>query len=159
MSRVYRLPFKALTLGTAVADLWAVTTGSSLNAVLEEIRLDPCATAVAEYTLSINLFTGSYTAGSGGSSLTPVPNDPGDAAASFTCKTQNTTQTVVGSGTKTTKDAGSWNLVNGWVHQPLDPRHRIIVPISSCLVLSLDTASTAIAVSGCMIVSEGSNQG
>jgi hypothetical protein len=38
------------------------------------------------------------TDGSGGSTCTPQPLDPGDAAASFTCKTNNTTQATT-SGT------------------------------------------------------------
>jgi len=159
MSRVYRLPFNALNLGTSKQDLWAITTGASLNAVLEEVRLDPCATGVSEFALTINLFTGSYAAGSLGSSLTPVKTDEADNAASFTVKLQNTTQTGVGTGVKINKDAGSWNLVNGWVWQPLDPRHRIIIPVSTCLVVSLDTTPGSQVVSGCLIVSEGNNQG
>jgi len=159
MSRVYRLPFKALNLSSAKQDLWAITTGSSLDAVLEEIRLDPCASAITDFNLSINLFTGSFSAGSGGSSLTPVQTDQADAAASFSCKLQNTTQTAVGTGTLKNKDAGAWNLVNGWVWQPVDPRHRILIPVSACLVISLDTTPSSQVVSGCAIVSEGSVQG
>lgn len=159
MSRVYRLPFNALSLSTVKQDLWAITTGSSLAAVLEEIRLDPCASAISEFDLSISLFTGSYTAGSGGATLTPAKTDQQETSASFTVKTQNTTQTAVGTGTKTVLDAGQWNLVNGWVWQPLDPRHRIIIPISACLVVSLDSTPASQVVSGCVIVSEGNSQG
>lgn len=159
MSRVYRLPFKALSLNTTTQDLWAITTGSSLNAVLEEVRLDPCAQSVTEFGVSLNLFTGSFTAGSGGTSATPQKTDQADVAATFTAKLQNTTQTATGSGTKLNLDAGQWNLVNGWVWQPLDPRHRIIVPVSCCLVVSLDSVPSSQTVSGCLIVSEGNNQG
>jgi hypothetical protein len=155
MARLYRLPFNALSLSTGKQDLWAITTGSSLQAVLEEIRLDPCATSISEFSLSINLFTGAFTAGSGGSTLTPTPTDPGDAAASFTCKLQNTTQTLVGSGTKVNKDAGQWNLANGWAWQPLKDGHRILVPISAALIVSLDSTPASQTVSGCLIMSEG----
>jgi hypothetical protein len=155
MSRVYRLPFNALGLSTNKQDLWAITTGSSLQAILEEVILDPCSTSVSEFSVSLNLFTGSFTAGSGGTTLTPSKTDQGDAAASFTVKTQNTTQTLVGSGTKTNEDAGQWNLANGWAWQPLAPGHRIIIPISSCLVISLDTTPASQTVSGRCIVSEG----
>jgi len=153
--RIYRLPFNALSLSTSKQDLWAITTGSSLPAKLEEIRLDPCATAISEFALSLNLFTGSFTAGSGGSSLTPLKTDQADAAASFTAKLQNTTQTAVGTGTKTNLDAGQWNLVNGWVWQPLKESHKILIPVSACLVVSLDTTPASQTVSGCVIVSEG----
>lgn len=155
MSRVYRLPFNALSLSTTAQDLWAITTGSALPAVLEEIRLDPCATAISEFSLTVDLFTGSFTAGSGGSTLTPAKTDEADAAATFTCKIQNTTRTVVGSGTKINKDAGQWQLVNGWVWQPLDPRHRILIPVSACLAIALNTVPASQTVSGCVIVSEG----
>ncbi len=152
--RVYRLPFNALGLSTNKQDLWAITSTSSMPFVLEEVRLDPCASSVSEFGVSINLFTGSYTAGSGGSSLTPAKTLNGDAAAVTTCKLQNTTQTAVGTGAKANLDAGQWNLVNGWVWQPLDPDHRIVVPVSACLVVSLDTTPASQTVSGCAIIRE-----
>ena len=152
--RIYRLPFNALGLSTGKQDLWAITSTSTMPFCLEEVRLDPCATSVAEFNLSVALFTGSFTAGSGGATLTPAKTVPGDAAASLTCKTQNTTQTAVGTGTKTALDAGQWNLVNGWVWQPLDPDHRLMVPISACLVVSLDSTPASQTVSGCAIVRE-----
>jgi hypothetical protein len=150
--RIYSIPFQALGLSTSVQDLWAVTTTSSMPCEIEEIRLDPCATSVSEFNVSLALFTGSYTAGSGGTSRTPRTRVQGDAAASTTCKTQNTTQTAAGSGAKTVLDAGAWNLVNGWVWQPLDPDHRICVPVSACLVVSLDSTPASQTVSGCLIL-------
>ncbi|HLH96427.1 MAG TPA: hypothetical protein VKW08_15030 [Xanthobacteraceae bacterium] len=152
--RVYRLPFNAQSLSTSKQDLWAITTTSASMGFLEEVRLDPCATSISEFSLSLSLFTGSYTAGSGGAALTPAKTIPGDAAATVTCKTQNTTQTAVGSGTKTVLDAGQWNLANGWAWQPLDPDHRILVPISACLVVSLDSTPSSQTVSGCAIFRE-----
>ena len=153
--RVYHLPFNALGLSTSKQDLWAITTGASLTAVLEEVILDPCAASISEFSISIALFTGSFTAGSGGATLTPAKTDEADAAATFTVKTQNTTQTAVGSGVKTVKRAGQWNLVNGWAWQPLSPAHRILIPVSACLVVSLDTVPASQTVSGNVIVSEG----
>jgi hypothetical protein len=152
--RVYRIPMNQLAIGTSKQDLWAITASSSIPLWLEEIRLDPIATSVAEYLLSIQLFTGSFTAGSGGASVTPTPTLPNDAAAGATAKIGNTTQTAVGTGTKTQKDAGNWNLVNGWAWQPLDTDHRIAVPPSGCIVLSLDTTPTAATVNGCAIIRE-----
>jgi hypothetical protein len=154
MSRVYKLPFKALGLGTGAQDLWAITSTSSMPFDLEEIRLDPCATSVSEFPITINLFTGSFTAGSGGATLTPVKLCQGDAAAVTTCKTQNTTQTAVGTGTKTNLDALSWNLVNGLIWQPSYPDHVIPVPVSACLVISLDSTPASQTVSGCAIIRE-----
>lgn len=152
--RVYRVPMNQLAIGTSKQDLWAITASSSIPFWLEEIRLDPIATAVSEYLLSLSVFTGSFTAGSGGIGVTPVRALANDSAAGATAKIQNTTQTAVGTGTKTQHDAGQWNLVNGWVWQPLDPDHRIAVPMSGCIVLSLDTTPVAAAVNGCAVIRE-----
>lgn len=152
--RVYRIPMNQLALGTSKQDLWAITASSSIPLWLEELRLDPISTSVAEYLLSLNLFTGSFTAGSGGTSVTPAKNEPNDSAAGATAKVGNTTQSATGSGTKLALDAGQWNLVNGWVWQPIDPDHRIAVPTSACLVLSLDTTPVAATVNGCAIIRE-----
>jgi hypothetical protein len=152
--RIYRVPMNQLAIGTSKQDLWAITASSTIPFWLEEIRLDPIATAVAEYLLSIQLFTGSFTAGSGGTSVTPAKNLPNDSAAGATAKVGNTTQTAVGTGTKLQQDAGQWNLVNGWVWQPLDIDHRIPVPASGAIILSLDTTPTAATVNGCAIIRE-----
>lgn len=152
--RYYSVPFNNLSLSTSKQDLWALTTGSTMPCVLEEIRLDPCATSVSEFLISLHLFTGSFAAGTGGSSATPIPRSKGDAAATTTCKLQNTGQTAVGTGTNTVTDAGQWNLVNGWWWQPLDPMHRIYVPVSACLAVSLDTTPGSQTASGTLIFRE-----
>lgn len=152
--RIYRLPFNALTVA-AVQDLWAITAGASLPCVLEEFRIDPCATSVSEQPITVDLFTGTFTAGSGGSTLTPAKTDEGDAAASFSVKVQNTTRTAVGTGTKTNKDAGAWQLVNGYLWQPLSAASRILIPVNACLAIALNGAPASSTVSGCAIVSEG----
>ena len=152
--RIYRVPMNQLAITTNKVDLWALTASASIPFWLEEIRLDPIATSVSEYLLSLNLFTGNFTAGSGGTTVTPAKNEPNDSSAGASAKVGNTTQTAVGTGTKLQLDAGQWNLVNGWVWQPIDPDHRIAVPVSGCLVLSLDTTPSAATVNGCAIIRE-----
>ena len=152
--RIYTVPFQNLGLSTNKQDLWALTTSSTVPATLEEIRLDPCATSVSEFAVSLVLFTGSYSAGSGGAVATIAKRNPNEASASSTCKTQNTSQTAVGSGAKLVMDAGSWNLVNGWYWQPINPDHNIIIPVSACLVVSLDTTPASQSVSGCLVFRE-----
>ncbi len=152
--RVYRVPMNQLAIGTNKQDLWAITASSSIPFWLEELRLDPIAAAISEYLLSLSVFTGTFTAGSGGASVTPVKALSNDAAAGATAKIGNTTQTAAGTGTKAQHDAGQWNLVNGWAWQPIDSDHRIAVPMSGCLVLSLDTAPTAATVNGCAVIRE-----
>lgn len=152
--RVYRVYMNQFALSASKVDLWAITASSTIPFFLEELRLDPIATAVSEYLLSVNLFTGSFTAGSSGTTVTPGKTLLNDAAAGATAKVGNTTQTAVGSGTKQQLDAGQWNLVNGWAWQPLDVDHRIAVPASGCIVLSLDTTPSAATVNGCAIIRE-----
>ena len=152
--RVYRVPMNQLALSTSKVDLWALTAGSAIPFLLEEIRLDPIATAVAEYLLSLNVFTGSFTAGSGGTLVSAAKALPNDATNTTVCRIGNTTQTAVGTGGKTNHDAGNWNLVNGWAWQPIDADHRIVVPPSACFVLSLDTTPSAATVNGCAVFRE-----
>src|SRR5215469_10027862 len=152
--RIYRVPMNQLALSASKVDLWAMTASASIPYWLEEIRLDPIATSVTEYLLSLNLLTGTFTAGSGGTTVTPAKNEPNDSSAGASAKVGNTTQTAVGTGTKLQLDAGQWNLVNGWVWQPIDPDHRLAVPVSGCLVLSLDTTPSAATVNGCAIIRE-----
>lgn len=152
--RIYRVPMQQLAIGTSKQDLWAITASSTIPLWVEEFRLDPIASSVSEYLLSISLFTSTFSAGSGGTSVTPAKNLPNDAAAGATAKVGNTTQTAVSTGVKLQLDAGQWNLVNGWVWQPLDADHRLVVPVSGCLVVSLDTTPSAATVNGCAIIRE-----
>lgn len=60
--------------------------------------------------------SGSYTSGSGGNtSVARTPVRAGDAAATYTAETLNTTQIAVGSGTLVTLHNSAFNLRTGWV--------------------------------------------
>lgn len=154
MSRRYHVPINAVALASAKVDLWAITTTSTMPCVIEEVMLDPNATSVSEFLISFHLFTGSFTAGSGGTTITPVKTINGDAAASCTAKIFNTTQTATGTGTNTVIKPGQWNLVNGWNWQPADVDHRLFIPVSACFVVSLDTTPGTQTVSGDLIFRE-----
>jgi len=153
MSRVYRVPINQWAMASS-QEVFELTAAAGIPCWLEEIRLDPFQTSVAEFLMSLSLFTGSFTAGSGGTSVTPTPTLPNDVAASATFKFGNTTRTAVGSGTKVQKDAGQINSVNGWYWQPIDTLHRIAIPASACLALSLDTTAVTATINGCVIFSE-----
>lgn len=150
---VYRVPLNALVLSTSKVDIFSLTTSASQSCRLEEIRLDPIAASVADFALTLHVFSGSYTAGTGGTTITAAPVFSQNAASSTTAKV-GTTQTAVGSGTDTLHDVGSFNLVNGWSWQPVDPDHRIIVPVSCQFVLSLDTTPASQTLYGCLIFRE-----
>ncbi len=152
--RIYRVPMNQLSMSSSTQEMWRVTASSTIPFWLEEIRLDPFQATVSEFLLSLSLFTSSFSAGSGGTSVTPTPTQPNDAAAGATAAIGNTTRTAVGAGSKVVKDAGNWNSVNGWVWQPIDSDHRIAVPASGCVALSLDTTGVSATVNGCAIIRE-----
>ncbi len=57
---------------------------------------------------------GTYTSGSGGNTgVARAPVNAGDAAATFTAETHNTTEIAVGTGTLTTIHTGCFNLRTG----------------------------------------------
>jgi len=136
-------------------DLFTVIASSLIPLWIEEIRLDPISSLATEYLLSMKLFTGAYTSGAGGTTITPSKNQFNDAAAGATCRITSSTQTSTsGGGTNTIMDAGNWNLVNGWAWQPIDTDHRIAIPMSGQFSLSLDTTPSSATVNGCLIFRE-----
>jgi len=64
-----------------------------------------------EEMLRIQVIRGHSTAGSGGTSVTPVPLDPSDAAAGFTAKTNNTT--IASAGSPVVLHSESLNIRSG----------------------------------------------
>jgi hypothetical protein len=152
--RIYRVPMNQLAMSASTQEMWAITASSTIPFWLEEIRLDPFQATVAEFLLSLSLFTSTFSAGSGGTSVTPAKDLFNDIAAGATAAIGNTTRTAVGTGAKSVKDAGNWNSVNGWVWQPIDSDHRIAVPMSACIALSLDTTGVSATINGCAIIRE-----
>lgn len=62
----------------------------------------------AEEILNWEVIVGNTTSGSGGTSPTPQPVNPNDAAAGFTCEVNNTTQAT--SGSPSTIHSDGWNI-------------------------------------------------
>lgn len=159
--RIYKVPIDNVTMtSSGKLDIFNITPGSSVPVMLEEIRLDPIATSVTNYLLRITRFS-TFTAASGGTSITGRPANYGDVNPSFSAQLM-TTLGVTSTNTSTalnvasqTMDAGSWNLVNGWAWQPIDPDHRITITSGGCLSLQLETTTaTSALVNGCFTVRE-----
>jgi hypothetical protein len=91
------------------------------------------------------------TDGSGGSTATPEPVDPGDAAASFTCKTNNTTQATT-SGTPVVLRTDGPNILAGYDYTW--PRPPIVGPSESFTFELLSTVSGTVHLSGGALVEE-----
>lgn len=65
----------------------------------------------AEMIVPYQIIVGNTTSGSGGTTPTPQPVNPNDAAAGFTCEVNNTTQASTGSPSTVHSDA--WNIRAG----------------------------------------------
>lgn len=140
MGRIYEVPFSNVSV-SAVQDLLSVQSTSGMAFKLLEIVLGQITVATVEnLRLTLKRFSGAYTIGSGGSSVTPVKHNFGDAAATVTARANDTTQTT--GGTSSIIRADVFNEINGYQYLAI-PDKEIILPPSQAFILSLDTAPAA----------------
>jgi hypothetical protein len=139
--RIYTIPFRNVSVA-AVQDLIAAYAGASMAIELVSVSLGQITqTAVELVQLSIKRLPATVTAGSGGSSATPVPDTDTDAAATFTARVNDTVQATSG-GTIVYPMPDVFNEVNGyqWIWPE---RARPSCKLSEALILSLDSAPAA----------------
>lgn len=94
MPRVYTAGFKNVTI-SAVQDLISLKGSTGKTCKLNRLHLQMNDTTIQTaqgLRLNVKYASATFTAGSGGSAPTPRPYDPGDAAASFTARVNDTTQ-------------------------------------------------------------------
>ncbi len=153
MGREYTVAFEKVSV-TVVQDLFQIkgATGKTL-------RIKECSVSCVDATLPtaqmialrMRFLPATVTDGSGGTTPTPRPLDPGDAAASFTCLVNNTTKATT-SGTATTLREDGSHLYAGYSYAFIYP--PIIGP-SESFVFELITAPSATwTLSGTMTVEE-----
>lgn len=152
MGRVYSVSFSATAI-TAAQDLFELLapSGSSirLHAVYFSQHTD---TDSEQLRLTIKRVTGAPTSGSGGSTPTPIPLLPGDAASGITAEANNTTR--ISGGTSVTLHDEAVNVLNGWVYLPT-PEMRPVAAPSTRLVIGLETApADSITCNGVAYVEE-----
>lgn len=126
------IDFFELIAGASVAfDLWGWDIGQTteLGDAAEE-QLD----------VYIKRASGSYTSGSGGNTGVARPvAQPGDAAATLTAESLNTTRIAVGTGTLTTVINTTYNIRSGW-KEWLPPEFVIGCGPSQAVALGLTSA-------------------
>jgi len=118
MPRTYIVSVEGITV-TTVRDLLQIkgAAGKLLRIVRWKwVSFDPTLNTAQMIPTRCRFLPATVTDGSAGSTATPRPVDPGDAAASFTCLTNNTTQ-ASSSGTATIVDEDSRHLYNGYEQQ------------------------------------------
>lgn len=134
MARLYSVPLDAISVTTdADQDIWELTAGSGKLCVLHSFSLTSAQTTDERVRLRLMRRTG---AGSGGSGLTEVPLDAGNAVAA--------TAAVVSLAT-TPGTAG--DIIQGWqwsqqgelLYLPT-PEMRIVVAASGRISLNLQSA-------------------
>lgn len=151
MGRIYSVPFSAVGISAAV-DLFEVLAAAGKPFILHSIVIGQASDygdAAAEgLSILIKRATGSYTSGSGGSTVTPAKNT-NDAAAGPTAETNNTTQASAGSGALTTIHADGFNVQSGWQFLPT-PEERaglMFLPTEACIV-SITAPADSLTTSG-----------
>lgn len=137
MARTYTAQSNNVSV-SLVQDLISIQTTAAMVAEIDELSMGQItATTVGNLRTTFKRFSGGYSIGSVGSSVTPRPHTFGDAAAVCTARANDTTQTT--GGTSVTLDADAINVVNGYNKLPA-PEDRWSFTISQAFVWSLDTA-------------------
>jgi len=111
MPRIYTASWKFVTIAAA-QDLVSLKGSSGkicrLRAVLIAMNDTTLQTAQG-LRLNVKYGSATVTLGSGGSAPTPRPHDPGDAAASFTCRVNDTTPATTSGAFTDITPAGGHN--------------------------------------------------
>lgn len=147
MPRRYVVSFESVSV-SAAQDLLQIKGAS--GKMLSVIRLwvgntNTVLTTNQQISLRTRYLPTTVTDGSGGSTSTPRPFDPGDAAASFTCLTNNTVKATT-NATAATLDENGVNVYAG-----LDltfSRPPQIGPSESLVFELLSTVAAALTLSG-----------
>src|ERR1051326_1959359 len=111
MARAYTAQSNNISV-SAVQDLMSIQTTSGMVMEIDELAMGQVtAITIGNLRTTFKRFSGAYSIGSGGSSVTPRAHVFGDSAAICTARANDTVQTT--GGTSVTLDADAINVVNG----------------------------------------------
>ncbi len=157
MGRIYRVPFSATSVSAAV-DVFEILAATGKPFVLHRINIaqssDYGDAAAEGLSVLVKRATGSYTSGSGGSTVTPTKstNDPSAGPTPEIC---NTTQAAAGSGALTTIHADAFNVQGGWEFLPtVEERASLTFLAAEAVVVSITAPADAITLSGTLVFEE-----
>lgn len=147
MGRMVICPFDGLSVtADATQDIWELTAGSTNQCVLHGFEL--YSAAIAAEILDLRLVRYAVS-GSGGAAATEVLIDEDASAITGAVETLNTTP-----GTTPIILMGfQWEQLGPLIYLPI-PEDRIVVQTSGIIALNLQTAPTAVAMSGHVIWEE-----
>jgi hypothetical protein len=110
-------------------------------------------TTVQNLRMSVKRLPTTVTSGSAGAAATPQKIQRGDAAATITARTNDTTQAST-SGTPAILHSDVFNTVNGYQFF-WPPEDRPVIGLNEAAVVTLDTTpGAAMTMSGTLIVAE-----
>lgn len=151
--RIYAISFQNVTVA-AVQDLFLVLAGATKIIGIQSVTLGQTTnTSVQNLRVRGQYLPTAVTNGSGGAAVTPRPYDPGDAAATITARTNDTTQ-ATSSGTVADLFDDVWNTINGFIWVPPVPGRVPLIGLSGAFRLTLDTVPGAGMVSNGTVVVE-----
>jgi hypothetical protein len=156
MGRFYSVPFSAVSV-SAAQDLFEVLASAGKPFFLHEVVIaqssDYGDSAAEGLSILIKRATGSYTSGSGGSTVTPAKHLTNDAAAGPTAEINNTTQASAGSGALTTIRTDAFNVQAGYQFLPTPELRPFFLATEACVV-SITAPSDAMTMSGTLVFEE-----
>lgn len=114
--RTYTIVFSGAL--TAQADLFEITPADDKPIEICAVHIGQTSDAgdAQDEMIGFDIIRGHTTSGSGGSSATPTPISPADAAAGFTAEVGNTT--IASAGTTTTLHSDAFNVRAGYTYVP-----------------------------------------
>ncbi len=150
MGRVYAASFADVAV-TAIQDLFQITAHSTGVVVLHEVHVSQRSDVgdAAEEILLLELTRDYTVTGSGGSTVTPTPVNPGDTAFGGTVLANSTVQ----AGTGTPVSLGRWTFnIRAGFDKVWTPETRPIVRPSGIIVLELPVApADSLTMSGTLV--------
>lgn len=153
MGRLYTVSIDQVAV-SAAQDLFGILATANMSLKIWRVELGQrTLTAWEAKPVKLIRNPSTATAGSGGSAPTPRPVNASDAAATFTCRINDTTAQTT-NGTATVEYARDWEFLNGFIWVPL-PDERPILKPSQGFGFNLPVApSASMTVSGSMWVEE-----
>ncbi len=153
MSRVYTVVFSAVSVGTAVQDLFELSPADEKSIEILAIDLGQTSDTgdAQDEQLQLSIIRGHTSSGSGGTAPTPAPVDPGDAAASFTAEVNNTT--IASGGTTVTLFTSAWNVRAGCIRSFVDGPFKA-TQANTTIVIRTSAPADAVTMSGTIWVRE-----
>lgn len=151
--RLYTMGFQNVSVA-AVQDLLAVYAGATRMFGVHSVSLGQITGATVGFSRIRHRFMpATVTSGSGGAAGVVNKTQVGDAAATITGRTNDTTQATT-SGTAVDLVDEIWNLVNGYVWYPPIPGRPFVVPLSGAYIISVDSVPATMVCSGVITLEE-----